>query len=192
MKTIIIDNIEYELEQHDDDKTLSEIEISKGWRLLKPWEAQRLWDLGYLRDNWFFVENTNKILKKKGYVARFYADSGRTDLGCGWDPTYRCSSLGVILCRDLNSPQTKPDRVKSDIIQFGKNYSQETDSLSRIIGSRPDDNICKCGHRKTFHYYDSWDASYYNCKAKTRKIEGKIKYWGCDCEKFNPVKEVGK
>jgi len=100
MKTKIIDNVEYELEQHDNGKELSEIKIPKGWRLLKPFEAQRLWDLGLLRDNWIFVENTNKKLKKD-YVARFYAYSDRAYLNCDWYPQYSNSRLGVIFCRDL-------------------------------------------------------------------------------------------
>lgn len=101
MKTKIIDNVEYELEQHDNGKTLKEIKIPKGWRLLKPWEAQRLWDMGYLRDNWFFVENTNKEPKKEGYVARFVAGSGGADLNCVGDPSLRGAGLGVVFCREL-------------------------------------------------------------------------------------------
>ena len=100
MKTKIIDNIEYELEQHDNGKKLSEIKIPKGWRLLKPNEAMKLWDLGLLRNNWIFVENTHKELKKK-YVAWFYAFSGGASLDCAGNPQNSFSGLGVIFCRDL-------------------------------------------------------------------------------------------
>lgn len=100
-KTIIIDNVEYELTQHDNGKYLKDIQIPKGWRLLKPWEAQRLWDVGYLRDNWFFVENTNKEEKSKGNVAGFDADSVRAVLICNRYPEDSGSSLGVLLCKDL-------------------------------------------------------------------------------------------
>ena len=100
MKTKIIDNVEYELEQHDNGKKLSEIKIPKGWRLLKPNEAMKLWDLGLLRDNWIFVENTNKKLKKE-YVARFGADLDGAYLDCNWNPQFSLSWLGVLFCRDL-------------------------------------------------------------------------------------------
>jgi hypothetical protein len=97
MKTIIIDNVKYELVQHDNGKRLSEIKIKKGWRLLKPWEAQRLWDLGYLRDNWIFVDNP----LDNDSVAGFGADSGRACLNCSVDTANRYASLGVIFCKDL-------------------------------------------------------------------------------------------
>ncbi|MEK7179955.1 MAG: hypothetical protein AAB706_00605 [Patescibacteria group bacterium] len=96
-KTKIINNVEYELEQHDNNKKLSDIKIPKGWRLLKPFEAQRLWDLGYLRDNWIFVENP----LKNEFVARFGAGSGRANLDCGGDPSFASPGFGVIFCRDL-------------------------------------------------------------------------------------------
>jgi len=41
-KTIIINNVEYELKQHDNGKILSDIKIPKGWRLLLPSEAMML------------------------------------------------------------------------------------------------------------------------------------------------------
>lgn len=101
MKYKTINNTKYELEQHDNNKKLSEIKIKKGWRLLKPWEAQRLWDLGYLRDNWFFVENINKELKEIGRVAGFDANSDRAGIVCYWAPDIHGDSLGVLLCKDL-------------------------------------------------------------------------------------------
>jgi hypothetical protein len=103
LKTIVIDNVEYELEQHDNNKELSDIKIPKGWRLLKPCEAQRLWDLGYLRNNWFYVENTNLEEKKKGNVAGFIASSDGASLGCNGDPDSVSSSLGVVFAKDLRS-----------------------------------------------------------------------------------------
>ena len=45
MKTKIINHVEYELKSHDFNKTLAEIKIPKGWRLLKPLEAMMLWEL---------------------------------------------------------------------------------------------------------------------------------------------------
>lgn len=99
--TIIIDKTEYELEQHDNNKKLSDIKIPKGWRLLKPWEAQRLWDLGYLRDNWFYVENTCKEEKDKGNVARFYVYSGRASFICYRSPSNTGAALGVLFCRSI-------------------------------------------------------------------------------------------
>lgn len=99
-KTIIIENTEYELEQHDNNKLLSEIKIPKGWRLLKPWEAQRLWDLGYLRDGWIYVENTCEEKKKKGNVTRFNANSDWAILNCSRIPSNRISEIGVVFARD--------------------------------------------------------------------------------------------
>lgn len=99
--TIIIDNTEYELFQHNNGELLKDIEIPAGYRLLKPWEACRLWDLGYLRNNWYLVENTNLENKKKGLVAWFRAGSVGLVLYTGWDSDDADSSLGVVLCRDL-------------------------------------------------------------------------------------------
>lgn len=102
MKTITINNVEYELEQHDNGKKLSDIKIPKGWRLLLPSEAMMLYERGLIGENfWFFVKQTNKEEEKKGYVARFYAVSYRADLNCFREPSDTNSSLGVILARDL-------------------------------------------------------------------------------------------
>jgi hypothetical protein len=100
-KTIVIDKTKYELEQHDNGIKFGDIKIPKGWRLLKPWEAQRLWDLGYLRNNWFFVENTCKEEKKKGNVAWFDANSDWATLCCNGGRACADVSLGVVLCRDV-------------------------------------------------------------------------------------------
>jgi hypothetical protein len=64
MKTKIINNVEYEMKSHDYNKTLSEIKILKGWRLLKPIEAMMLWELEQFND-WFFVEQIVKRYKGK-------------------------------------------------------------------------------------------------------------------------------
>jgi len=105
--TIIIDNVEYELKQHDNNKLLSEIKTPKDWRLLKPFEAQRLWDLNYLRNNRFYVEQTNKEEKAKGNVARFDAGPGGALLLASWDPSSRVSYLGVLFCRDCPTKEEK-------------------------------------------------------------------------------------
>jgi len=99
MKTKIIKGIEYEMETHDYNKTLSEIKIPKGWRLLKPSEALMIWELEQL-DDWFFVEQVVEK-NKDGKVARFNANSVRAILNCNRDPELRDSCLGVRFCRDL-------------------------------------------------------------------------------------------
>ena len=99
MKTIKINNVEYECETHDFNKMLSEIKIPKGWRLLKPSEAMMLWELKQFTD-WFFVKQVIKKFKGKS-VARFYADSDGAGLGCSRDADYRDAGLGVRFCRDL-------------------------------------------------------------------------------------------
>ena len=55
----------------------------------------------FLEDFWVLVPNLDKISKKNNYVARFDADSGYAALGCGWDPSYRYSDLGVFLIKPL-------------------------------------------------------------------------------------------
>ena len=102
MKTIIINNIEYELEQHDNGKRLSEIKIPKGWRLLLPSEAMMLYERGLIdKSFWFYVQQINKEEEKKGNVARFYAGSVGAGLGCYRNPSYSVASLGVLFCKDL-------------------------------------------------------------------------------------------
>ena len=99
MKTIIVDGCEFETTTHHLNKTLSEIEIPKGWRLLKPSEAMMLWEIEHFV-SWFFVEQT--IKKNIGkYVARFSADSDWAILNCCRDPTDRNAGLGVRFCRDI-------------------------------------------------------------------------------------------
>ena len=102
MKTIKINNVEYELEQHDNNKRLSDIKIPRGWRLLLPSEAMMLYERGLIDSSfWFFVEQTNKEYKGSGYVARFVVNSGDAWLGCDGYPTYADAVLGVIFARDL-------------------------------------------------------------------------------------------
>jgi len=101
-KTIIINKVEYELKQHDNGKILSDIEIPKGWRLLLPSEAMILYERGLIDSSfWFFVQQTNKEEEKKGNVARFYAVSGWAVLDCVRNPSGSGSSLGILLCKDL-------------------------------------------------------------------------------------------
>ena len=102
MKTITINNVEYELEQHDNGKRLSEIKIPKGWRLLLPSEAMMLYERGLIdKSFWFYVQQINKEGEKKGNVARFCAVSDGAVLVCGRDPSYTDASLGVLFCKDL-------------------------------------------------------------------------------------------
>lgn len=102
-ETVVIDGTEYELKQHDNGKILSDIKMPKGWRLLKAWEAMRLWDLNLFRDGWIFVENP----LKNNLVARFVAISDRAYLFCGRDPADSDAELGVIFARDLKSKEKK-------------------------------------------------------------------------------------
>jgi hypothetical protein len=102
-KTIIINNIEYELEQHDNGKTLKEIIIPEGWRLLLPSEAMMLYERGLIDyPFWFFVEQTNKEQKIKENVAEFCGGLVRASLSCDWNSDSRINTLGVIFCRDLS------------------------------------------------------------------------------------------
>jgi len=103
MKTIIINNIEYEIETHNFNKTLKEIKIPKGWRLWTAEECIKLFN-SYekelnLTDCWFFIKQP--FNKFGNYVARFYADSLWAFLDCYWYPSYRDGSLGVRFCREL-------------------------------------------------------------------------------------------
>ena len=53
------------------------------------------------KDFWVFVPNPDKLSKDNGFGARLSADSGRTGLYCGWDPTGSDASLGVFLWRRI-------------------------------------------------------------------------------------------
>jgi len=100
MRTTIITtigNTMYELEPHDFGKRLDQIKIKKGWRLLMPWEAQRLWDMKLLIKFWIFVRNP----LNNGNVARLNANSDGAGLICYGIASYSDSSLGVIFAKDL-------------------------------------------------------------------------------------------
>lgn len=108
MKTIIINNVEYELKQHDNNKLLSEITIPKGKRLLLPSEAMMLYERGLLNNTfWFYVEQTNKKEKANGAFSRFYTYSGRANLFCDWNSTDRYGELGVLFAKDLKVNKSK-------------------------------------------------------------------------------------
>ncbi len=93
--------IEVEINIHDKNKKLSDIEIPKGWRLLKVNEIIFLKN-NYekklnLEDTWEFIEQPFK----QDYVARFCASAGRAGLGCDGYPDGTYSSLGVRFCKDI-------------------------------------------------------------------------------------------
>jgi hypothetical protein len=99
-------NLEVEVKIHEKGKLLSEIKIPKGWRLLNFNEIVWLFNSKYreklnLQDTWEFIEQPFELNKKKGYVARFYADSVWASLYCFGDPDVRSGSLGVRFCKDL-------------------------------------------------------------------------------------------
>jgi len=105
-------NIEVEIEIHDKNKLLSEIEVPKGWRLLTDKEITYLHNSKYkkqlnLNETWEFIKQPFKLNKKEGYVAWFVADSDGAFLGCFWDPDGRGDSLGVRFCKDLNAKGDK-------------------------------------------------------------------------------------
>jgi len=103
-KTVIVDNVEYEVEETQKGKKYSEIKIPKGWRLWEPEESVKLYKDKKLRkklnleDCWFFVQSRCFLPK---YVARFGADSDRAGLNCYGYPQDSGSGLGVRFCRDL-------------------------------------------------------------------------------------------
>ena len=105
--TLIIKELKIEVETkiHDKDKCLKDITIPKGWRLLTSNEIIFLFN-NYekelnLKDTWEFIEQPFKLNKEEGYVARFYAYSGRASFGCDWDPDNHFAGLGVRFCRDI-------------------------------------------------------------------------------------------
>lgn len=104
VKTRILNGVEYEIETHDFNKTLSEIIIPKGWRLWRVSDFEKMPKEAFeklnLKDSWFFIEQPLRFQKSK-YVAGFVAGSDGAYMGCGWDPADRDPSLGVRFCRDL-------------------------------------------------------------------------------------------
>lgn len=105
MKTITIDNVEYETETHDFNKTLSEIKIPKGWRLWKASDFEKFtkedFEILNLKDSWFFIKQPFKFNKKKDYVAWFVAGSVGAVLSCVGVPADRDAGLGVRFCREV-------------------------------------------------------------------------------------------
>ena len=105
-KTIIIDGIEYETEDHDFNKKLSDIKIPEGWRLwtaeecikLKNWNDKNKNKLN-LKDCWFFIKQPFDF--NKDLVARFIAGSGWVGLNCYRNSSNSNSDLGVRFCRDV-------------------------------------------------------------------------------------------
>ena len=53
-----------------------------------------------LDNTWEFVEQEDDLMKEKGYVARFNADSDRANLYCVGDPANANASLGVRFVRE--------------------------------------------------------------------------------------------
>jgi hypothetical protein len=104
-KTLIVDNVEYETETHDFNKTLSEIKIPKGWRLWTVEECKKLFNSHEKRlnlsDCWFFIKQPFNKFEGK-YVARFFADSGWARLDCYGGPACSNALLGVRFCKDLS------------------------------------------------------------------------------------------
>lgn len=64
-------------------------------------ELRNSGEFNFLKDFWVFVPNPD-IISKKSYVVWLDAGSGGAFLGCGGNPTYRYSSLGVFLVRRKN------------------------------------------------------------------------------------------
>ena len=99
----------YEVEKkiHHKGKTYAECEkdCPKGWEIATYQILQELRNTKQeefnLNDTWEFVQQIDKISKKKGYVARFCAGSVRVDLGayCGSD--FSDSALGVRYVRKI-------------------------------------------------------------------------------------------
>ena len=55
----------------------------------------------FMKDFWVFVPNFDKASAASGRVARFYANSGRVDVGSDFYSNYRNSDLGVFLYKKL-------------------------------------------------------------------------------------------
>ena len=109
-RTVIVGNVEYGVEETQKGIIYKDIKIPEGWRLWEPEESVKLYKDKKLRkklnleDCWFFVQSRYFLPK---YVARFWADSGWADLGCGRNPQDSDSDLGVRFCRDLKKVKKK-------------------------------------------------------------------------------------
>lgn len=108
VKTLIIDNVEYETKEHDFNLTFKEAvkKCPKGWRLWTAEECIKLhnsiWkDNLNLNDCWFFIEQPLNFNKNNNYVARFIAVSDWADVNCGRYPSGSGPALGVRFCKDL-------------------------------------------------------------------------------------------
>ena len=99
-KFITLDGWNYEIETHDNGKTLSEIEIPEGYELFTKQDIHKLCSneqiekKANLLDCWFFIKQWRKDYIGK-YVVGFYADSDRAGLDCFRYPSYSDASLGV-------------------------------------------------------------------------------------------------
>ena len=97
--------IEVETEIHDKEKCLKDIQIPKGCRLLTTNEITFLHNNEkyrkqlHLENTWEFIEQPFELNKEKGYVARFCAYSGVSDLECYGGPQGSDANLGVRWCR---------------------------------------------------------------------------------------------
>lgn len=105
MKTMKINNVEYECETHDFNKKFSEIKIPQGWRLWTAEECIKLHNSKYKKklnlDNcWFFIKQPFN-LNKKQYIARFDSGSGWASLGCYGSLVSSDASLGVRFCKKV-------------------------------------------------------------------------------------------
>ncbi len=94
--------IEVDFEQKFNGKKFKDIEIPKGWRLLRIEEVGEV--MNYAIENnldvWSFFEQPIKKYKDKK-VARFCAYSGYCYLSCYRNSWYSGSYLGVIFCRGI-------------------------------------------------------------------------------------------
>ncbi|MCK5625032.1 hypothetical protein KAI04_04270 [Candidatus Pacearchaeota archaeon] len=103
-------DIEVQKEKHHLNKSYDDLKEEFGEELeenlltfneaqkLRNLEAEGKYKLG-LKDTWEFCKQEDIISKKKGRVARFYADSDGLDLGADWSSDYSFSDLGVRFVR---------------------------------------------------------------------------------------------
>jgi hypothetical protein len=108
VKTIIINNTEYETETHDLGKELGKIKIPRGWQL---WNYDDCLRFSYsrfkkelnLEDCWFFIEHPSK---SKKLIAWFCGDSYGFMLGCSnYSSLSDCATLGVRFKRRISEEE---------------------------------------------------------------------------------------
>ena len=100
--------IEVDFAQEQNGKKFSEIQIRKGWRLLKLKELEEV--MNYIMENHIKILSyfEQPIIKlKNDYVARFIAYSDGANLYYYRNPESSNSSLGVIFCRDIKGEEFK-------------------------------------------------------------------------------------